>query len=246
MRRPHPVARLLVVLLLAVARRGDGLPGLAAGARYRHAAARQRRCSAGASWRSELGCFTCHGPGGRGGVHNPGSEAGEVPSFHEGTIMMYAHDDQDLREYILDGAPAKKLARPAYVPGRAGPGAAHAGVPHVVSDAERSSCWSPICAPPPACSARRPSRRRAAPNWRRQRLLRLSRRDGRRRPAQPRFAEGLHPGLRRRRLRRAGRERRRAARLDRRRRHPAPARRTPPPASSSSASASRCRPSRPS
>ncbi|MEO8604978.1 MAG: c-type cytochrome [bacterium] len=63
----------------------------------------------------QLGCFTCHGPGGRGGVHNPGSEAGEVPSFHEGTIMMYAHDDQDLRDYILDGAPAKKLARPAYV-----------------------------------------------------------------------------------------------------------------------------------
>jgi mono/diheme cytochrome c family protein len=27
---------------------------------------------------------------------------------------MYAHDDQDLREYILDGAPAKKLARDAY------------------------------------------------------------------------------------------------------------------------------------
>lgn len=63
---------------------------------------------------AQLGCFTCHGPGGRGGVPNPGSKAGEVPSFHEGTLMMYAHDDQDLREYILDGAPAKKLARPAY------------------------------------------------------------------------------------------------------------------------------------
>lgn len=62
----------------------------------------------------ELGCFTCHGPGGRGGVTNPGSKGGEVPSFHEGTLMMYAHDDRDLREYILDGAPAKKLARPAY------------------------------------------------------------------------------------------------------------------------------------
>lgn len=62
----------------------------------------------------ELGCFTCHGPGGRGGVANPGSKGGEVPSFHEGTLMMYAHDDRDLREYILDGAPAKKLARPAY------------------------------------------------------------------------------------------------------------------------------------
>jgi mono/diheme cytochrome c family protein len=62
----------------------------------------------------ELGCFNCHGPGGTGGVPNPGSKTDEVPSFHEGTIMMYAHGDQDLREYILDGAPAAKLARPEY------------------------------------------------------------------------------------------------------------------------------------
>jgi len=62
----------------------------------------------------QLGCFACHGPGGTGGVANPGSKTDEVPSFHEGTIMMFAHDDQDLREYILDGAPADKLARPEY------------------------------------------------------------------------------------------------------------------------------------
>jgi mono/diheme cytochrome c family protein len=63
---------------------------------------------------ARLGCFNCHGPGGRGGVPNPGSKGGEVPSFHEGTIMMYAHSDQELREYILDGAPQAKLARPEY------------------------------------------------------------------------------------------------------------------------------------
>src|SRR5215470_14523104 len=62
----------------------------------------------------EFGCFNCHGAGGRGGVPNPGSKTGEVPSFHEGTIMMYAKDDQDLRDYILDGAAAAKLARPEY------------------------------------------------------------------------------------------------------------------------------------
>src|SRR4029450_7912772 len=60
------------------------------------------------------GCFNCHGPGGTGGVPNAGSKTGEVPSFHEGTIMMYAHNDQDLREYILDGAPTAKRARPEY------------------------------------------------------------------------------------------------------------------------------------
>jgi mono/diheme cytochrome c family protein len=63
---------------------------------------------------AQLGCFTCHGPGGTGGVPNPGSKTDEVPSFHEGTIMMYAHSDQELREYILDGAPAAKRARPEY------------------------------------------------------------------------------------------------------------------------------------
>jgi mono/diheme cytochrome c family protein len=61
-----------------------------------------------------LGCFNCHGPGGIGGVPNAGSKTDEVPSFREGTIMMYAHNDQDLREYILDGAPAAKLARAEY------------------------------------------------------------------------------------------------------------------------------------
>jgi len=61
-----------------------------------------------------FGCFNCHGPGGNGGMPNPGSKTGEVPSFHQGTIMMYAASDQDLREYILDGAPAAKRARPAY------------------------------------------------------------------------------------------------------------------------------------
>ncbi|MGD9762785.1 MAG: c-type cytochrome [Candidatus Binatia bacterium] len=63
---------------------------------------------------AELGCFNCHGPGGTGGVPNPGSKNGEVPSFRQGTLMMFAHDDHELREYILDGAPAKKRSRPAY------------------------------------------------------------------------------------------------------------------------------------
>lgn len=63
---------------------------------------------------SEFGCFNCHGPGGHGGMPNPGSRLGEVPSFHQGTIMMFARNDQDLREYILNGAPAAKRALPDY------------------------------------------------------------------------------------------------------------------------------------
>jgi mono/diheme cytochrome c family protein len=62
----------------------------------------------------ELGCFNCHGPGGRGGVPNPGSRWDEVPSFREGTPMMFVHDDDDIREYIRNGAPAAKRARESY------------------------------------------------------------------------------------------------------------------------------------
>ncbi len=61
-----------------------------------------------------LGCFSCHGPAGVGGAHNPGSEEGEVPAFGEQTQMMYIKGPQDLREYILDGAPKRKLEDPDY------------------------------------------------------------------------------------------------------------------------------------
>ncbi len=63
---------------------------------------------------ADMGCFNCHGPGGRGGVPNPGSEGGTVPSFHEGTPMMFVSSDQDIRDYVLDGAPATKRGREAY------------------------------------------------------------------------------------------------------------------------------------
>lgn len=57
----------------------------------------------------ELGCFGCHGPGGRGGVGNVGSRRKKIPPFTGSTLMMYVHDEQEIREYILDGRP-KRLA----------------------------------------------------------------------------------------------------------------------------------------
>jgi mono/diheme cytochrome c family protein len=62
-----------------------------------------------------LGCFACHGAAGLGGVANPGSEEGEVPAFVEQTQMMYVTGPDELREYVLDGAPARQLADPDYV-----------------------------------------------------------------------------------------------------------------------------------
>jgi mono/diheme cytochrome c family protein len=71
-------------------------------------ASRGRRVAA------DLGCFSCHGPGGGGETRNPGSEEGTVPAFTERTQMMYVKSAEDLREYVLDGAPRRKRDDPAY------------------------------------------------------------------------------------------------------------------------------------
>jgi mono/diheme cytochrome c family protein len=63
---------------------------------------------------TRAGCFSCHGPDGGGGVKNPGSEDGEVPGFSGGTPMMWAKSEDELREYIIDGAPARKRNSPRY------------------------------------------------------------------------------------------------------------------------------------
>src|SRR5262245_33853735 len=62
-----------------------------------------------------LGCFARHGPGGVGNTPNPGSEEGSVPAFTERTQMMYVKNADDLREYVLDGAPRRKREDPEYV-----------------------------------------------------------------------------------------------------------------------------------
>jgi mono/diheme cytochrome c family protein len=63
---------------------------------------------------ARAGCFNCHGSSGRGGVPNPGSKVDAVPGFQEQTPMMFVHNDQEIREYILDGGPAAKLKRESY------------------------------------------------------------------------------------------------------------------------------------
>ncbi|HLK13000.1 MAG TPA: c-type cytochrome [Candidatus Binatia bacterium] len=63
---------------------------------------------------ASLGCFACHGPAGGGGTHNPGSQEGTVPAFTEQTQMMYVKNPEDLREYVLDGAPKRKREDPDY------------------------------------------------------------------------------------------------------------------------------------
>jgi mono/diheme cytochrome c family protein len=48
------------------------------------------------------GCFACHGAEGIRGMANPGRDEKQVPSF-EGTLMMYAKNPEEVREWIRDG-----------------------------------------------------------------------------------------------------------------------------------------------
>lgn len=72
------------------------------------------RAARGQALAAALGCFACHGPDGRGGVKNPGSREGEVPAFVEQTQMMYVRNVDELREYVLDGMPARRRDDPDY------------------------------------------------------------------------------------------------------------------------------------
>jgi mono/diheme cytochrome c family protein len=55
----------------------------------------------------QKGCFTCHGPGGIRGMADPGHGLDEIPSFSGGLVTMYAENEQELREWILDGMPRR-------------------------------------------------------------------------------------------------------------------------------------------
>jgi mono/diheme cytochrome c family protein len=63
-------------------------------------------------WRTAAaqGCFTCHGPGGRLGLEDPGNGIGGVPTFTKDDLAGYARNDQEIREWILDGMPRRLRA----------------------------------------------------------------------------------------------------------------------------------------
>ena len=54
------------------------------------------------------GRFGCHGPEGIRGIPNPGRTAGAVPDY-EGTVMMYADNEEQIREWIRDGGTKARL-----------------------------------------------------------------------------------------------------------------------------------------
>ncbi|NIM65854.1 MAG: c-type cytochrome [Candidatus Latescibacteria bacterium] len=52
---------------------------------------------------SRLGCFGCHGPGGRIGSKNPRSFKVYIPPWHGRDFADLVKNDEELREWILDG-----------------------------------------------------------------------------------------------------------------------------------------------
>ena len=76
--------------------------------------------SAGRETARRLGCFACHGPQGRGDTPNPGSLKGYVPSWSGSDFEELARDDDEIREWIRDGAPRRLRENPiaAFLLGR--------------------------------------------------------------------------------------------------------------------------------
>ena len=59
-----------------------------------------------------LGCFRCHGPGGRGADRNPGSLKGYIPPWDGRDFPELVLDEAELREWILSGRPQRLQANP--------------------------------------------------------------------------------------------------------------------------------------
>ncbi|UCF81112.1 MAG: c-type cytochrome [Acidobacteriota bacterium] len=61
---------------------------------------------------ARTGCFGCHGPGGHGGVPNPGSFKGFIPPWDGRDFGKLVRNEEELREWILDGTISRLEANP--------------------------------------------------------------------------------------------------------------------------------------
>ena len=58
------------------------------------------------------GCFSCHGLAGRFDMPNPGSLVGRIPAWHGEDFHELARNDDEIREWILDGVPQRLANNP--------------------------------------------------------------------------------------------------------------------------------------
>lgn len=71
------------------------------------------RIASGRDAAARLGCFTCHGPGGRGATPNPRSFKGYIPPWDGPDFAELARDEGEIREWIRDGRPRRLQDNPA-------------------------------------------------------------------------------------------------------------------------------------
>jgi mono/diheme cytochrome c family protein len=65
------------------------------------------KAEAGRQVALQYGCFSCHGPQGRGALDNPGSLKGYVPGWDGPDYLDLVRSEDEAREWILDGRPRR-------------------------------------------------------------------------------------------------------------------------------------------
>ncbi len=68
--------------------------------------------AAGRQLARDHGCLSCHGVEGAGGLPNPGSLGGFVPGFAGRNFTDLVRDEQEFREWVLDGSSSRLAANP--------------------------------------------------------------------------------------------------------------------------------------
>jgi mono/diheme cytochrome c family protein len=63
-----------------------------------------------AAWK--LGCFSCHGPQGRGTMPNVWAFKGYIPSWDGEDFPELVQNDGEIRDWVLDGGPKRILNHP--------------------------------------------------------------------------------------------------------------------------------------
>jgi mono/diheme cytochrome c family protein len=67
----------------------------------------EEKAEAGRQAALRMGCFSCHGPQGRGNPANPRSLKGYIPSWDGPDFPDLVQSDAEIREWILDGSPKR-------------------------------------------------------------------------------------------------------------------------------------------
>src|SRR6185503_9765363 len=60
----------------------------------------------------KFGCFNCHGPQGRGAMPNVRAFKGYIPAWDGPDFPELVKDDQELRDWILDGGTRRLTGNP--------------------------------------------------------------------------------------------------------------------------------------